>query len=251
MDLTIATFNLRNSLGWELTHVWWRRRGVALETIRRLDADLIGFQEAHWWQYRWLARKLGPGWQHVGVGRSHGGRRGEHVPLFARRSRLTILDATTRWFGDRPQTPGTMLPDASFPRITTSVRARLADSGRTISVFNTHLDEHLATNRCAATTQLRDWSAEAGDPAVILGDFNAGLASEELEILLGSGFRSVLPPGSGRTAHEYTGEIEGDAIDHILVSDEWSVTDARIETTRPGARLPSDHWPLVATIRLA
>jgi endonuclease/exonuclease/phosphatase family metal-dependent hydrolase len=250
MDLTIATFNLRNSLGREWAHVWWRRRGIALETIRRLDADVIGFQEAHWWQYRWLARKLGAGWQHVGVGRRHGGRLGEHVPLFARRSRVTVLDHTTRWFGDEPHAPGTMLPEASFPRITTSFRARLAGSERTMSVFNTHLDEHLAANRCAATRQLRDWSAEAGDPAVILGDFNADLASDELGILLGSGFRSVLPAGTGSTAHEYTGEIEGDAIDHILVSDDWGVSDARIETTRPAARLPSDHWPLVASLSL-
>lgn len=250
MDLTIASFNLRNSLGLEWDHLWWRRRGITLETIRRLDADVIGFQEAHWWQYRWLVRKLGAGWQHVGVGRSRGGRTGEHVPLFARRSRLTVLDGSTRWFGDQPQTPGSRLPDASFPRITTSFRARLTESGRLISVFNTHLDEHLAANRCTASSQLRDWSVEIGEPAVILGDFNAGLASDELGILLQSGFRSVLPEGSGSTGHEYTGEIEGDAIDHILVSDEWEVTDARIETRRPGARLPSDHWPVVATLTL-
>ena len=251
MDLTIATFNLRNSLGREWEHIWWRRRGITLETIRLLDADVIGFQEAHWWQYRWLARKLGPAWQHVGVGRRRGGRLGEHVPLFARRSRLTILDATTRWFGDRPQTPGTRLPDASFPRITTSFRARPTEGGPTIGVFNTHLDEHLATNRRDAAEQLLGWSAEAGRPSVILGDLNAGLNSDELAVLLRSGFRSVLPQDSGSTAHEYTGEIEGDAIDHILVSEEWEIADARIETRRPGARLPSDHWPLVATLRLS
>ena len=250
MDLTVATFNLRNSLGRDWEHVWWRRRGTTLETIHQLDAAVIGFQEAHWWQYRWLARKLGPGWQHVGVGRRRGGWLGEHVPLFARRSRLTILDATTRWFGDRPTTPGSTLPDASFPRITTSFRARPAEGGRTISVFNTHLDEHLAANRRHSAEQLWDWAAETGDPAVIMGDFNTELDSDELEPLLGSGFRSVLPRNSGSTAHEYTGEIEGDAIDHILVSEAWEVSNARIETRRPGARLPSDHWPVVASVSL-
>jgi endonuclease/exonuclease/phosphatase family metal-dependent hydrolase len=250
MDLTVATFNLRNSLGREWEHLWWRRRGITLATIRLLDADMIGFQEAHWWQYRWLARKLGPEWHHAGAGRSRRGHLGEHVPLFARRSRLTVLDERTRWFGDQPTTPGTTLPDASFPRITTSFRARPVDGERTISVFNTHLDEHLAANRRRSVAQLRDWAAETGDPAVIMGDLNAELDRDELEPLLGSGYRSVLPRDSGSTAHGYTGEIEGEAIDHILVSPEWTVIDAHIETRRPGGRLPSDHWPVVATLRV-
>ena len=251
MDLTIATFNLRNSLGREWEHLWWRRRGVTLATIRMLDADLIGFQEAHRWQYHWLARKLGPDWHHAGTGRSNRGCLGEHVPLFARRSRLTVLDAHTRWFGDRPTTPGTTLPDASFPRITTSFRARPVDGERTISVFNTHLDEHLAANRRRSVAQLRDWAAETGDPTVIMGDLNTELGSDELTPLLGSGYRSVLSRESGSTAHEYTGRIEGGAIDHILVSREWTVVDAHIETRRPGGRLPSDHWPVVASLQLA
>ncbi len=250
MDLTIATFNLRNSLGREREHLWWRRRGVTLATIRMLDADVVGFQEAHWWQYRWLARRLGPEWQHSGRGRSRSGRLGEYVPLFARRSGLTVLDSATRWFGDRPTTPGSMLADASFPRITTSLRVRTAGSERTVGIFNTHLDEHLADNRRRSAEQLRDWAAETGDPAVVMGDLNAELDSDELQPLLGSGYRSVLPRASGSTAHGYTGEIEGDQIDHILVSPEWTVLDARIETRRPGGRLPSDHWPVVTTLRL-
>ncbi len=250
MELTIATFNLRNSLGRECEHLWWRRRGTALATLRMLDADVIGCQEAHWWQYRWLARKLGADWDHAGRGRSRRGRLGEHVPVFAHRSPLTVVDARTRWFGDRPATPGSTLPDASFPRITTSIRACLAGSDRTISIFNAHLDEHLAANRRRSAEQLREWAAATGDPAVIMGDLNAELADAELEPLLAGGYRSVLPAGSGSTAHEYTGEIEGHAIDHILVSPEWTVVEARIETRRPGGRLPSDHWPVVATLRL-
>lgn len=248
MELTIATFNLRNSLGREWEHLWWRRRGVTLATVRMLDADVIGFQEAHWWQERWLARKLGGAWDHAG--RSRAGRWGERVPVFAHRSLLTIVDARTRWFGDAPTTPGTTLPDASFPRITTSIRARLPGSDRAISVFNTHLDEHLAVNRRRSVDQLREWAAETGDPAVIMGDLNAELDRDELGPLLAAGYRSVLPPGAGSTAHEYTGELDGHAIDHILVSPEWTVLDARIETRRPSGRLPSDHWPVVATLRL-
>ncbi|MFA9563588.1 MAG: endonuclease/exonuclease/phosphatase family protein [Acidimicrobiales bacterium] len=250
MDLRIATFNARNSLGSEWDHLWWRRRPVLLDAIRRLDADVIGLQEAHEWQTRWLARKLGPGWSHVGVGRTRGGWLGEQVPLFWRRSRVTVRDSTTRWFGDHPTRPGTVLPGASFPRITTAVQARTVEGDRPFRVFNTHLDEHLAVNRCTATAQLRDWAAESTDPAVIVGDFNATLDTDELAILLEAGFRSALSPGTGRTAHEYTGQVEGNAIDHVLVDGRWRVDHALIDVRRPGGRLPSDHWPVVADLEL-
>ncbi len=250
MKLRIATFNIRNSRGTELQHLWWRRRRAVLDVVHGLEADVLGVQEAYRCQYRWLARRLGPGWDHHGVGRTDGRRRGEHCPVFCRAERAVLTGRETRWFGDQPHTPGTRLPGATFPRIATKVTIRLVGEDRIVHVVNTHLDEHHAENRVAAMSQIREWVAPLDDPTIVLGDLNDGLESDELSVLLDAGFRSALPAGSGGTNHDYTGSAEGTQIDHVLVDESWLVSDAWIDTTRPGGRLASDHWPVVADLEL-
>ena len=50
------------------------------------------------------------------------------------------------------------------------------------------------------------------------------------------------------THHSFSGRVKGTRIDHILVPGGVQVTDARIVHDRPSGRLPSDHWPVVATV---
>jgi hypothetical protein len=35
------------------------------------------------------------------------------------------------------------------------------------------------------------------------------------------------------------------------VSDAWEVVDGGVDHSRPGGRLPADHWPIWADVRLA
>ena len=39
-------------------------------------------------------------------------------------------------------------------------------------------------------------------------------------------------------------------IDYLLVTREWEVGEAAVAAFRHHRRLPSDHWPVVATLRL-
>ena len=57
--------------------------------------------------------------------------------------------------------------------------------------------------------------------------------------------------GAG-THHHWDGATDGTRIDYVLVSPEWEVLHAEI--AHPSANegrsgLPSDHWPVVATLR--
>ena len=54
-------------------------------------------------------------------------------------------------------------------------------------------------------------------------------------------------PGAA-THHAWDGTADGTRIDHVLVDGAWQVLAARIDRTRPGGRLPSDHWPVVADV---
>lgn len=243
--LRFATFNIRNGWGLDWLNSWPFRRGATAAAIDALHADVIGLQEVFDFQRRYLGRHL-PDRRWHGQGRE-GGRAGEQCPLVTA-PRLSVLDHRTSWFGPAPAIPGSRLPGASFPRIVTLLRCRDEHSGREFAVANTHLDEHLHTNRIASAEQLAGWM-DLGLPAVVLGDFNTTPGSADVfEPLAAVGLRRV--PIEGGTSHGFTGRHDGRRIDHILVSSHWTVVDAAVAYERPGGRLPSDHWPVVATLRL-
>lgn len=215
--------------------------------VERLDADLLAVQEAFPFQLRWLARHV-PGYEIVGDGRDKR-RRGEHTAVLARRSVAEVTDHRTRWFGDAPERPGTRLAGARFPRIATTVVLRLGP-GTTLRFTSTHLDEHSADRRDASAAQLIEWIGETPDiPHVLAGDFNATPDAAMFDAFAMVGLRSVLPAGAGGTSHRFSGRHDGRQIDHILVTEGIEVISADILHSEPGARLPSDHWPVAAELR--
>ena len=52
------------------------------------------------------------------------------------------------------------------------------------------------------------------------------------------------------TYHGFKGKRKGDPIDYIFFSEEFELEDAYIDQTSFDGRYPSDHYPLVATLRL-
>jgi endonuclease/exonuclease/phosphatase family metal-dependent hydrolase len=243
--LRVATFNIRNGRAFDGWNSWPFRRTATLEAIRSLDADVIGLQEAFGFQLRWLARRL-PGYDVAGVGRSRRSR-GEHCPVLVRSSRARVVEHSTRWFGPTPERPGTRLPGAAFPRIVTT--AVLDVDGTTVHVVNTHLDARSPENRRAALTQVAA-AVDPSRPTIVMGDLNAAPTDPELAPLLDAGLRPALGSGAGGTNHDFSGRTDGRRIDHIFVSDHVRVVHADVVVVRPGGRLPSDHWPVVAQLQL-
>lgn len=246
--IVVATFNIRNGLGCDGRYSWPLRRRSTAAMIRYLDADAVGLQEAYRWQLRYLLRHV-DGYESRGEGRSRR-RRGEACPVLSRRSRLEVTGHWTRWFGPDPDRPGSRLPGAGFPRLATRVRVRDRATDRHLEVVNTHLDEHRGENRAAAATQLAAWLA-SDRPTVLVGDLNTTDDDEAVfGPLRGAGLRSVLPPGSPGTTHQFRGGTGGRRIDHVLVSSHFEVVDAAVVADHPGDPLPSDHWPVRAVLRL-
>ena len=227
MDLTVATFNIRNGRAFDGRNSWPLRRARCAEAIRSLDADVLGLQEVYGCQLRYLQRQL-PDYTFVGEGRN-GGRRGEHTPIGARGS---VRSHVTRWFS---------VPGSRFPRITTT-----ATLDGDVHVTSTHLDESSTERRNASAVQLRQWLDDMPGLHIVMGDFNAE-ANASLFDTVGL-IRA--DPGSSGTTHHFRGTTDGRQIDHILVSPGIEVLDASVAHPRPGGRLPSDHWPVVARLRL-
>ena len=249
--LRVASFNIRNGRAVDGLQSWPFRRRATASVITQLGADVLGLQEVFSFQQRWLMRQLS-GYEAYSAGRTDG-ERGERCPVLVHSDVARIAEATTRWYGDAPTTPGTRLPGAGFPRLAALTRIELQNDPVTIMVVNTHLDERHAANRRRSVEQLIEWiDVDAGIPTIVLGDFNAdaGACDTPLDLFAAAHMRSALGPGAGGTAHSFTGRTDGPQLDHIFVSEHWEVRSACIVRTKPGRRWPSDHWPVVADLEL-
>lgn len=245
---TVASFNIRNGLALDGRDHWLFRRRTTLEWARRLDADVIGFQEVHGFQRRSLAKAL-PDHAVAGRGRSRWGL-GEQVPIFVRPP-LRIEAVEHRWFGDTPTVPGSLLAGSKPPRITTAVVCSHESSDLQLRILDTHLDHRSEANRVASARQLvADFDDEL--PAVLLGDFNTRPdRSDAFRVLAEAGWRRLAYEGSSFNGWRYGTDHPSGQIDHILIRDglDWALRggEARIVSADTG-RLPSDHWPLVADL---
>lgn len=252
--MRVATFNIRTCTDWDGLDSWPFRRRRTADAIRRLEADIVGLQEARGCQLRWLLRSL-PGYAAIGVGRDDGRARGERCPILYRRDRLTLLDQRTRWLSETPDVPGSLGWGARLPRIVTMARFVFAsDAAETLrfGVANTHWDGDSAAVREHSASLLLSW-LDAELPWIVLGDFNATPAERSVRLLLDGGLRDALAhlppsgPGTG-THHRFDGATDGTRIDHVLVGREWEVAQATVVQERIRGRLPSDHWPVLAPL---
>jgi len=244
MELTVATLNVRTSLGPDWLHSWIFRRSITVRALMDLDADVIALQEVRRGQLQYLRRKL-PDYELLAIGRDDGRSKGEHLVMAVRRSLAGNVRVEGLWFTETPGVPGR-------PAGSRFNRFALYTYGLAVPVVNVHLEERSVPARLASIVMLAEWSPP---DAVILGDFNCRIDDAALEPLWQAGWVDALAglPAQGpvsATHHSFSGRVKGTRIDHILVPQGAQVTEARIVHDRPSGRLPSDHWPVVATVSL-
>lgn len=262
-ELSVATFNIRFRNLTDGAHGWRHRRESTLRQLSDLDVDVCGMQEVLQDQRTFLERGL-PDAQWYGVGRNDGRSSGEQSPILVRPGRLEVTSWRTLWLSEQPARAGSKGWDAKIPRVATVLLATCA--GVRIGIVNTHFDHCGRQAQVESARLIADVArgrreiagVRAGIAAeppqrrrwIIMGDFNVELASAAMRELSHAGLRSVLPDDATGTFHGFTGATDRQRIDHILVDDGFDVLDAQILHQRPGGRLPSDHWPVVARLRM-
>ena len=253
--MRVATFNIRTGLGRDGRDSWPFRRGRTAAAITRLDADIVGLQEAHAFQLRWLLARL-PSFAAIGAGRDDGRSRGEHCAILYRADRLRLIEQRTRWLAETPDLPGSMSWGTRIPRIvTTGLFETVGTSGPVrFGVADTHWDGDSAAVRERSARILLSW-LDPSVPWIVLGDLNATPAEQSVRTLLDAGLADALAhlPSRGlgaATHHRFDGATDGTRIDHILVSREWRVEEATVVQERVDGRLPSDHWPVAAALAM-
>ena len=253
-DLTVMSLNIRLPAGSDGANRWESRRDLTAATIRRAGPDVIGTQELFRAQGDDLVARL-PRYRWIGIGRS-GTRRAEdeHMGVFYLADRLTVERWGNFWLSDTPAVPGSISWGHPYPRMVTWAIFRERD-GKRFALFNTHLpyraEDEAAREKGAALLAARI-PAIAGDlPVVLTGDFNTvpdspthrRLAQDLTDAWTATRRRS----GPEATFHGFTGKPDR-RIDWIFVRGFTPITVTTIDT-RQGAVFPSDHYPVVATLR--
>lgn len=252
------SFNIRTSSADDGANAWDRRAAQVAALIESQAPDILGLQEAEPEQVAYLAKRL-PAYRFIGRSRDADPGAGEAIPLFFHAGRWALDPAEhgTFWLSDTPDVPASKTWGNYFPRIATWARFVHRPTGRALYVYNLHLDHESANarQRSAELVLERIAARTHSDPVVVMGDFNAEPASDVLQRFIGGepGLRDAYTDtgDADGTFHGFTGDRNGRRIDYILASPGPVFTDAAIlRDAHPPGAYPSDHFPVIATMRL-
>ena len=252
--LSVMSFNIRLPAESDGVDYWETRKPLAVRMLREQQPDVIGLQELEKAQADYLAREL-PQYAWFGRGREADGG-GEHMGVFYRKDRLKVIESGDFWLSDTPDVAGSITWGHPHPRMVTWALFEQRSDGRRFYLFNTHLpyrDEDEAARLKGAQAIARRLATLPDDvPVVLTGDFNTTPDSDAHAVLAGTlqDAWTTAPrvEGIDATFHGFTGKADR-RIDWIFVRGAQleSITSV---TTRWNHRYPSDHFPLVATLRL-
>ena len=253
--LTVMSFNIRYGTANDGPDRWELRRGQLIDLLRAQAPDVIGLQEALHFQIDEILAAL-PDYRMIGVGRSDGGQSGEYAAILYRHARLAVRHTNTFWFSDTPEVVKSNTWGAALERICTW--ALFDDQqGTPFYVFNLHLDHVSQPAREKSVGLLLERIAARSPalPVIVTGDFNTGESNPATRAMLKTfrdTFRVIHPETTEvGTANQFKlGATRGEKIDYIFVEPATAVLGADIVRTAVAGRYPSDHFPVVARIRL-
>jgi len=267
ISFRVMSFNIRLPHQGDGINYWDLRRPLVASSIRYHEADIIGVQEAFRRQLDEMTTDM-PEYAWFGVCRTDGSvlpnPDGEFSAILYRKDRFERLDGNTFWLSDTPEVAGSKGWDAAFPRIVTWVKFRDLKSGKLFFYFNTHFD-HMGeqAREESANLLLQKMNEIAGEEPVILsGDFNSTDTSKPYLVLTDKEstysmtdalYVSMSPHHGplGSFSSSFTLPGVGDyRIDFIFIRNNITVLKHAILSDSWDGRLPSDHLPVLAELRI-
>jgi len=270
--LVVMTFNLRYGTANDGENSWMNRKSILIDCLKKYQPDILGTQEALGFQIDEIKDHF-IHYQSVGVGRYHNvllpdrpheNMSGEACKILFDVRKFELLDQGTFWHSKTPDVPGSISWGNSLPRIVTWAKLKSKSTGKIFVVMNTHFhwDEPYVSN----TTKLimQKWSEITnGLPTILMGDFNLPPTSDTHEIFCGrKGDEKIRGSfidcwqalgkgenGSG-SSHGFTGRMDRNRIDWILVTPQFDVKEAEIIHYNENGKYPSDHFPVQVIIEL-
>lgn len=256
--LCVMTYNLRYASP-KPPNDWPTRRPLVREVIQTVSPDVMGTQEGLYEQLKDIQADL-PDYDTIGLGRE-GGSRSEFMMVFYRKARLEPLAFDHFWLSDTPDVIGSSTWGNSNRRMVTWVKFRDLQTKQEFYFWNTHFDHEIqqAREKSAELVRKRVEALNTKLPVLLVGDFNAAAVTNKAYKILTEGdfFKDTW-----RTAREHIGDgaatfnsfkalqITGVRIDWILSRGNVTADKTEIVTFSRDGQFPSDHFPVVAWVRL-
>lgn len=256
--MRIMTFNLRTDFIFDRQNRWRYRSDMVYKLIKKYDCPVIGVQEMNNDMFSDMSSNL-ENYNFVGKPRT---RRlfSERNDILVRRD-FKVLESDTFWLSNKPDKQSSTIWYSLFPRICTTAAIEGVD-GSKFRVYNTHLDVLLPRAREYQFRKLKEYidiKAEKDRlPVIIMGDFNARPHSRLIKGISGikgdnHGFTAVQQSDSTLllrgTMGGFKGKKHGPHIDYIFVSDSIEILSAEIIEYSEKGKYPSDHYPVMASIK--
>jgi len=252
--LRLLTFNVRFPSKGDGANLWELRRDLLVDTVRKLDPDVMGTQELFHEQGEYIVGKI-PGLAWFGLSR-RGNQQDEHMGVFYRKDKWKVAESGNFWLSETPEKPGSMSWDVTLPRMVTWALFQGQGSNRRFYLLNTHFphrrEDERARVECANVIADRMKTLPADVPVVLMGDFNAPAGGEAYRLLAAtlqdSWDAAAEKEGPEGTFHGFSGKPGEARIDWILFRGPWKARRASSVTVNDGGRYPSDHFPVFAEL---
>jgi endonuclease/exonuclease/phosphatase family metal-dependent hydrolase len=258
-DLRVATYNLRyiNENDSINGNGWAARVPVITALIRFHDFDVFGTQEGYKNQLDDITDAL-PQYVYYGRGRDDGKDKGEHSAIFYKKDKFKLLDKGDFWLSQTPDKPSLGWDATCCNRICSWVYLQDKKSGKKFYFFNAHFDHQgVQARQESGKLVLQKIKAIAGNaPALFTGDLNGSQTSDWYRAIANSGllkdtyFQVKYPYANNASFNGFgaTKATNNEIIDHIFITDNFTVKKWGLLTDTYHGKFPSDHFPVMAEI---
>jgi endonuclease/exonuclease/phosphatase family metal-dependent hydrolase len=182
------------------------------------------------------------------------------MAVFYRKDHLEPLEFDHFWLSETPEVIGSKSWGNTLPRMVTWVRFQDRRTGQAFYVFNTHFDHLSQASReqSAGLVLRRVERLQTKLPVLLIGDFNAAAGANRVYDLLvtPTAFTDTWTTAPKRgeaigTFHNYRGPVpNGRRIDWILARGPVTPLATEVVTDAKDGQYPSDHFPVIADVRL-
>lgn len=218
--------------------------------LENINPDVIGFQEVRVRQFKYLIKILKK--YDYEYQKRDAKKDGEANPVFYKKDKFTCIKKGTFWLSDTYKEMSNTFNGKCF-RICSFIKLKEKRNNKEFYVFNTHLDHVNELARLKGIKLIKRVINEikvADTPHLIMGDMNdfynsAPINELFLDYIDASTFNNQK---ENITFHNYGTSKE--KIDYIALSKNITQLDYRVITTTFNGIYPSDHYPIVVTIKL-
>ena len=259
----VATFNLKRD-GRFNPRTWEHRRKMAAKVIHNSGASIIGVQELLPSMREDIQQLLG-NYSFFGWGRKKD-LGDEHADIIVKNQDIDVLFHDTFWLSKKPQSQGSRYAFAIFPRVCTVAEVYFKQSHRRLRVFNTHFDHLLPMSRVLGVNvifqRIQQYQQIDPLPTILMGDLNATPDSLPVRLIRENRhgydfhftdvFSTLAQSGQGvNTFHYFKGKDRHKTrFDYIFVTQEFDILDVALDKYSIRGIYPSDHYPILTTLRL-